>query len=202
MKPRYLRVKNLEKYQHYGTRRNPPWIKLYREFLSDYQLRQCPVPSRLFFGCCFILASETENCIPYDLHYLSDRVGFAVSEETLTPLIHSGLLLASKASSVLASDEKCSNLISSSLPNSSPKREESEKGGKKGNGRAAAFPESWQVEGWMEELCAGHRLNTHKTFAEFKNYHLAHGSVMKSWPHAFRNWVSNAVKFALKGSRP
>ena len=135
MKPRFLRVKNLERYQHYGTRRNPPWVKLYREFLSDYQLRQCPIPSRLFFGCCFILASETSNCIPYDVKYLTDRVGFEVTEEIITTLIDSGLLLASTASKTLAYDKKLSNLILSDLPNSSllplsvPKEgKESEKG--------------------------------------------------------------------------
>ena len=133
MKSRFLRVKNLEKYQHYGTRRNPPWIKLYREFLSDYQLRQCPIPSRLFFGCCFILASETSNCIPFDVKYLSDRVGFVVDDSVITPLIQSGLLLASSASALLATDEKRSNLLLSDLSSLqsslSSEGRESERGG-------------------------------------------------------------------------
>lgn len=131
-KPRFLRVKNLERYQHYGTRRNPPWVKLYREFMSDYRLRQCPVNSRLFFACSFILASETSNCIPNDVKYLTERCGFVVSEEVLTPLIHSGLLLASGASTLLASEEKRSNLFLSSLSSPSSlllkEGKESEKG--------------------------------------------------------------------------
>ena len=127
-KPRFLRVKNLDHYQHYGTRRNPPWIKLYKEFLSDYTLRACPIPSRLFFACSFILASETANYIPYDLKYLSERVGFDVTEEMLTPLIHSGLLLASGASKMLAQTSSLLLSDSSSLSSSPKEGKESEKG--------------------------------------------------------------------------
>ena len=113
-KPRFLSVANNERYQHYGDRRNPPWVKLYREFLSDYTLQQLPTDSRLFFACCFILASETANMIPFDVDYLSKRVGFDVTESVITPLIDSGRLLASGASNMLASMKKCSILFSSS----------------------------------------------------------------------------------------
>lgn len=100
-KPRFLSVVNVERYQHYKDR-HPPWVKLHRDFISDHTMQSLPVESRLFFVCCFILASETGNLIPFDLPYLSNRLAFPVSLSTVTPLIHSGRLLASGASRSLA----------------------------------------------------------------------------------------------------
>lgn len=136
-KPQYLRVKNLEKYQHYKDR-NPPWVKLHRDFLIDYQLRQIPVESRLFFACCLILASEVSNNIPCDLEYLSQRVGFPVSKAVLRPLLDRELLLASSASVLLALDATRSVSVSDSvLISSSSEGKESEKG--------ESFDSFWQV---------------------------------------------------------
>ena len=109
----YLRVKNHDLYQHYGTR-NPPWVKLYRVIMGDYDLRQVPVSSRLCFIYCTILASETDNRIPFDCNFLSDRMGFKVTEEIVSGLIERGLLLASGARRLLATEEKRSSLLSSS----------------------------------------------------------------------------------------
>ena len=110
----FLKVKNHDKYQHYGNR-NPPWIKLYRIIMGDYDLRQVPIPSRLTYIYCLILASETDNRIPYDVKFMTERMGFPVSERIITPLIERGLLLASDARRMLASEEKCSSLLSSVL---------------------------------------------------------------------------------------
>jgi hypothetical protein len=115
---RYLKVKNLDLYQHYGTR-NPPWVKLYRVIMGDYDLRQVPIASRLCFIYCTILASETDNRIPFDCHFLSDRMGFKVTEEVITALIERGLLLASGARRLLATEEKCSSLLCLPLNSSS-----------------------------------------------------------------------------------
>jgi hypothetical protein len=65
--------------------------------------------------------------------------------------------------------------------------------------RASAFPGDWKVEAWMEDLCKGFALNPHAEFAEFRNHHLAKGTVFKSWPHAFRTWVDRSVKIKQTG---
>ncbi len=109
----YLKVKNHDLYQHYGDR-NPPWVKLYRVIMGDYDLRQVSIPSRLCFIYCTILASETDNRIPFDCKFLTDRMGFVVTESVVTSLIDRGLLLASGARRVLASTKNCSSLLSSS----------------------------------------------------------------------------------------
>ncbi len=106
----YLRIKNFNQYQHYKDR-NPPWIKLYRAILHDYELRSLPIPSRLAYIFCLIIASETDNRIPHDLNFLTARFGFDVDESVLTPLITSRFLLASGAIRVLAPDALCSSLL-------------------------------------------------------------------------------------------
>jgi hypothetical protein len=96
----YLSVRNIERFQHY-TKRNPPWVKLHKEFITNYELRCLPVHSRLFFACCWLLASEMGNKIPLDYKYLSDRVGFPVSKKIILPLVNTNAL---SLCSVLSSD--------------------------------------------------------------------------------------------------
>lgn len=117
----YLRIKNYEQYQHYKDR-NPPWIKLYRSILNDYEFLQLSLPCRYAYVGCLILASETDNRIPRDPVYLGQRLGITrdnypdidLSEHILTPLITSGFLLASGARRALARDATSSSLLFSS----------------------------------------------------------------------------------------
>lgn len=67
--------------------------------------------------------------------------------------------------------------------------------GKPRGHRASIFPDGWEVEPWMEELCKGFGLNPHAEFRDFKNNHKAKGTLFVSWPHAFRTWVTRSVKF-------
>ncbi len=89
----YLSVTNLTKFQHY-KHRNPPWIKLYREFWTDYTLRSLSVNARLLFIGLTSLAMELENKIPNDERYLSDRLGFKIVEKDIYNLISSNLILS------------------------------------------------------------------------------------------------------------
>lgn len=71
----------------------------------------------------------------------------------------------------------------------------STKAGQPRGHRASRFPDGWQVEDWMVRLCQGFGLNPHQEFAEFRNHHLARGTLFASWPHAFRTWVAKSVEF-------
>lgn len=72
---------------------------------------------------------------------------------------------------------------------------ESKTTGKPRGHRASIFPDGWDVEPWMVELCKGFGLNPHAEFRDFKNNHKAKGSLFVSWPHAFRTWVTRSVQF-------
>ena len=194
MKPRFLSVAHNARYQHYGERRNPPWIKLYREFMSDYTLQQMTVESRLFFACCFLLASETGNKIPFDVQYLSQRLGFTVTLSVISPLINGGCLLASVASRTLAYERKCSTLLFSSSPDL-----EGEKIVKKrGNGQAkneTLFPNDFAPTENHAKLAAARGLELNLEVLHFKGKAQLLGWVSGNWSLKFTNWLLQEIKF-------
>lgn len=87
-----LRPKNWDQFQHY-KKRNPPWIKLHRQLLDDYEYHCLPVASRALAPCLWLLASESgTGYIEYDLVTLSFRLRQTKEEieQALKPLIESG----------------------------------------------------------------------------------------------------------------
>ena len=89
---RFLRVKNLEKYQHYKDR-NPPWVKLYYSLLDDPAFIALNEVDRHHYILCILIASRQNNCIPHDPTYLA-RVMRLTGEVDVTPLIRAGFLVA------------------------------------------------------------------------------------------------------------
>ena len=53
----FLTPKNWHAFQHYN-KRNPPWIKLHRALLDDYEFSQLPVESRALAPMLWLIASE------------------------------------------------------------------------------------------------------------------------------------------------
>lgn len=68
-----LRVKNLEKHQHYKDRR-PPWIKLHAEVLDDYKFSRLQDASKAHLMLLWVLASRLDNRIPYDLPWITQQI--------------------------------------------------------------------------------------------------------------------------------
>lgn len=87
----YLKVNNWEKFQHYKDR-NPPWIKLHRELLTDYQFACLQDASKLHLVLIWLLASQTDNAIPCDSQYLKGVLHLE-AEPDLNELINSGFLM-------------------------------------------------------------------------------------------------------------
>lgn len=87
----YLRVKNWESHQHYKDR-SPPWIKLHRELLTDYEFGKLPDASKGQLMMVWILASQMDGKIPNDAKWIAQRIG-ATSPVNLDALIGGGWLL-------------------------------------------------------------------------------------------------------------
>jgi hypothetical protein len=101
-----LTPKNWKTFQHYKDRK-PPWIKLHREMLDDYDFFRLPVASRALAPCIWLLASEYfGGCITatYDELAFRLRMNVAEFEEAVKPLIDKGFLIA--ASDTLADREQ------------------------------------------------------------------------------------------------
>jgi len=98
-----LAVKNWKDFQHY-KRRNPPWIRFYRNLLDNYEFQCLPIASKALAPQLWLLASETqEGIFNGDPAWLAFRLRMKVDEvqSGLTPLIEHGFFIV--ASTTLAS---------------------------------------------------------------------------------------------------
>jgi hypothetical protein len=96
------RVKNWSDFQHYKNR-CPPWIKLQKDLLDNYEFACLPIASKALAPLLWLLASESmEGEVRIDPEWLAFRLRFSVDDvgAGLTPLIEKGFLVV--ASGVLA----------------------------------------------------------------------------------------------------
>jgi hypothetical protein len=87
-------VKNFEKFQHYKDR-SPPWIKLYNELLDDYAFGTLPDATKFHLVAIWLLASRSENKIPYDPRWVAQRIN-AGSAVDLDVLAASGFIVVNQ----------------------------------------------------------------------------------------------------------
>lgn len=87
---RYFAVKNLERFQHYKDRR-PPWIKLYQDVLEDYGFTCLPDASKMHLLAIWLLASRTENRVPYDPEWIATTI-HATQRVDLDALLSAGFI--------------------------------------------------------------------------------------------------------------
>lgn len=88
---RTFRVKNFETFQHYKDRA-PPWIKLYNELLDDYEFGLLPDASKMHLVAIWLLASRSENKIPFDPAWVARRIN-ATEKVNLQLLADRGFIL-------------------------------------------------------------------------------------------------------------
>ena len=98
-----LRPKNWKTFQHY-KKRTPPWIKLHRTLLDDFDYQRLPVASKALAPMLWLLASEYDDGI-FDgsADLLAFRMRWDVKDINagLKPLIDAGFFV--DASDMLAS---------------------------------------------------------------------------------------------------
>jgi hypothetical protein len=88
------KVKNWSRFQHYKNR-CPPWIKLQKELLDDYEYARLPLASKALAPLLWLLASESLdgdfNANPVRLAF---RLRWPVEDVTagLIPLIEHGFI--------------------------------------------------------------------------------------------------------------
>jgi uncharacterized phage protein (TIGR02220 family) len=97
----YLRVKNWEEFQHYKDR-NPPWIKLHRTLLDDYEFSCLQDASKAHLILIWLFASQRDGLVPNQPKFLKMKLGLD-KEPNLKWFIDHGLLIPEQhASEVLA----------------------------------------------------------------------------------------------------
>ena len=91
-----LTVKNWNQYQHYKDR-DPPWIKLHVKLLNDRDFMSLSFASKGLLMLLWILASENEGKIPFDLDAIKFRLhDKSIREKDINLLIEKGFLLGCK----------------------------------------------------------------------------------------------------------
>lgn len=96
------KVKNWTDHQHYKDR-SPPWIKLQRRLLDDFDFQCLPIASKALAPMIWLLASESRDGeVRIDPEFLAFRLRWSESDvrDGLTALIDKGFLIV--ASGALA----------------------------------------------------------------------------------------------------
>lgn len=101
---RYLRVKNWTEFQHYKDR-NPPWIKLHRALLDDYEFSRLQDASKAHLMLIWLFASQKNGLVPEDPAFLKRKLGLE-KEPNLNLFINHGLLIPEQDASETLSDSK------------------------------------------------------------------------------------------------
>ena len=99
----YYSIHNWEQFQHYKNR-NPPWIKLHRSILTDYNFACLQDASKLHLMLLWLYASQHDNKIPADTLFLR-RILQIEGEPDLEELERNGfiqLIKENAASKLLA----------------------------------------------------------------------------------------------------
>jgi hypothetical protein len=101
-----LRPKNWTDLQHY-KRRSPPWVKLHKRLLDDFEFQNLPLASKALAPMLWLLASEDgQGWIDAQAAKISFRL--RISEEELEaairPLLAAGFFEEEDASAALATD--------------------------------------------------------------------------------------------------
>lgn len=88
---KYLKIKNWENFQHYKDR-CPPWIKLHRDLLRNYDFLCLQDASKLHLMLIWLLASQMDNRIPADSEFIKKQIG-VTDDIDFKELINKGFLI-------------------------------------------------------------------------------------------------------------
>ena len=184
----YLQVKNWEKFQHYKDR-TPPWIKLHRDLLNDYNFSCLQDASKLHLMLIWLLASQLDNKIPNDAAWIARRIN--VSDDIdLNDLIDNGFLKTlTDASKPLAKR----------TPETEAYKQEEERAEakpRKPQKRGSRLPADWQPEEKLLAWAMKERtdLDMQKVIDSFTDYWISKtgsAATKLDWDATFRNWVRN-----------
>jgi hypothetical protein len=137
---RYLRVKNWETFQHYKDR-DPPWIKMHRTLLSDYEFSRLQDASKAHLMLIWLFASQFGGRIPDDPEFLRDKLSLKKPPD-LKNLVAQGLLIPEQdASNVLQNN--ASNVLALARSREERREEDIKKGETEESTGSAFAPPEW-----------------------------------------------------------
>jgi hypothetical protein len=89
-------VKNWKKFQNYEDR-NPPWIKLYRQLLDDYEFNQLTEVQQIHLVKIWLLFAREYRPLPIDPKWIAFKI-HAQGAIDLEALVAAGFLVPTESS--------------------------------------------------------------------------------------------------------
>ena len=202
-------VKNFARFQHYKDRA-PPWIKLYNELLDDYEFGRLPDASKMHLIAIWLLASRSDNKIPYDAAWVGKRIN-ANTKVDLTLLACAGFIVVDQQ--LHTAEQDASNALAECAQDACLETEESRdrveteqiaaspaKPRKKPNRSIPDdFPMGAKNHDYANSLgfSESEKKREHQRFCMHAK---AKGLTYADWDAAEHNWITKAAEFA--GKRP
>lgn len=151
------RIKNWSEFQHYKDR-SPPWIKLHRSFLDNYEFACLPIASKALAPLLWLLAAESsDGSVRIDPEWLAFRLRWPIAdvEAGLKPLCDGGFVEVD--SELLA--ERLRDACLETEGETETEGEEMEPSGSSSPAKADAIPDCPQAEivALYHELLPTHR---------------------------------------------
>lgn len=116
----FLTIKNWERFQHYRDRA-PPWIKLHRSLLDDFEFSQLPDETKAHLVLIWLFASQSRGRVPAEPTFLASKLGLRKAPN-LQLLVEQGFLIPEHdASNVLAERKQGASELLQILDNDAPR---------------------------------------------------------------------------------
>lgn len=215
----YLVVKDFEKFQHYKDR-EPPWIKLHRSILRNYEFLQLPETAQLHLIKIWLLASQIGNKIPNDDDFIAREIGADKYEliQNKLLIIRAGFLVKLKKTGPKPRKQKeksASAKLADCKQNAMPETEAEAEAEKRKNiqkekaqdgtsdvkpdrARRTQIPEQWAPgrDGVDYARKCGLPESVVKVEVErFVNHHRSKGNTFADHSRAWQTWCRNWEKF-------
>jgi hypothetical protein len=184
----YLRVKNWEEFQHYKDR-SPPWIKLHRTLLDDYEFSALPDATKAHLLLIWVLASQLSGRVPAEPKWLQSKIG-AKSLPDIALLISAGFLLPEQDDSNALAERKQDASVVLALARSQEER--------RGEAEEIARATLDRPNDDHLTLALSLGLNGAAEWEQFEDYNRVKGRRMKDKAAAFRMWLRNGRKYAVR----
>ena len=182
---RYLKIKGWSEFQHYKDR-NPPWIKLHRTLLDDYEFSCLHDASKAHLMLIWLFASQQDGAIPDDPKFLMKKLGLE-SEPNLKLFIDHGFLIVEQdASNAIAPAASEVRLETEAYKEETYKEEK--KGAKKS--RATILPADFSISDRVRTWAASKGHESLDRYLEFFTGRMkANGKTYVDWDEAFMNCI-------------
>lgn len=202
-------VKNFDRFQHYKDRA-PPWIKLYNELLDDYEFGALPDASKMHLVAIWLLASRSENKIPFDPEWVSRRIN-ATEKVDLKLLAQKGFIVVDQQ--LQDREQDASTSLAERLPREEKRREETEDMGR-ASAPAKHEPERKSRKKPKQQIPDDYRFpdrvrqygvklgfsgsEIDREEQRFIRHAKQNARVCADWDMAAENWLDKAAEFAGK----